>query len=526
MSKTTVVSGILFSRSVRSSFASLTLAPLASAAASTTAVASEPPKHNTNPFLVRIQFPAPNSNSNSNNNHDDNDTNNLITELRSYCRRHYKLGDRIDISHGQLEDCHNCTNGNNSIQQNTTSSSSQLSKSLSSCSWSQQPRYVVAVNSPQHAMEAIQVSASQVWTMKQCQEFQNRYLPTKTKKKDTATAAAAAATRTVVTGVRILDAHKNHCSDVAATTNSQQQQQQEEEEQREQSNHHHHGGNNHDKRLQAERMVQVFLQTLGEALFSSSLQPHTETNKNDIIIDITKPQMQQQRQQLLQTYLNQGSGVLDIAGGSGYVSMALALQGIQSTVIDARSSVGKLPGKDRKLYRRKLQEQARQKRETIPQRTNNESRMMTMNEWEYCQPTIVPFNAHRAWFGTKPSGVDQSFRHPDEEEIPTLSLLDCIGNSSSSNGRHLLHASALVGLHPDEATADIVKEAVQLRIPFMVVPCCVFARLFPHRRKRDGNPVNTYEDLLQYLQEMDPSIQRMTLPLEGRNIALWSTFDR
>ncbi|KAG7351143.1 hypothetical protein IV203_010503 [Nitzschia inconspicua] len=116
MSKTTVVSGILFSsRSVRSSFASLTLAPLASTAATaattttTNTVASEPPKHNTNPFLVRIQFPAPNSNNNSNNNNnsnDDNDSNNLITELRSYCRRHYKLGDRIDISHGQWEDCH------------------------------------------------------------------------------------------------------------------------------------------------------------------------------------------------------------------------------------------------------------------------------------------------------------------------------------------------------------------------------------------------------------------------------------
>ncbi|KAG7351142.1 methyltransferase domain containing protein [Nitzschia inconspicua] len=374
-------------------------------------------------------------------------------------------------------------------------------------------------------MEAIRVSASQVWTMKQCQEFQNRYLPTKTKKKETSAATAApAAARTVVTEVGILEAHKNHCSDVAATTNSQQQ------ELQQQSNHHHHhhhhhGGNNYDKRLQAERMVKIFLQTLGESLFSSSQQLNTETNNNDSIRDIARSQMQQQQRQL-QTYLNQGSGVLDIAGGSGYVSMALALQGIQSTVIDARSSVGKLPGKDRKLYRRKLQEQARQKRETISQRTTNESRMMMtmMNEWEYCQPPIVPFNAHRAWFGTKPSGVDQSFRHPDEEEIPTLSLLNCIGNSSSSNGRRLLQASALVGLHPDEATADIVKQAVQHRIPFMVVPCCVFARLFPHRRKRDGNPVNTYEDLLEYLQEMDPSIQRMTLPLEGRNIALWSTF--
>ncbi|KAG7351146.1 hypothetical protein IV203_010506 [Nitzschia inconspicua] len=131
MTKTTVVSGILFSRSIRSSFASLTLAPLASAAATTAAttktVASEPPKHNTNPFLVRIQFPAPNSNNYHDDDNDD-DTNNLISELRSYCRRHYKLGDRIDISHGLWEDCHNCTN--NSIQNTSSSLSTSTSSKL------------------------------------------------------------------------------------------------------------------------------------------------------------------------------------------------------------------------------------------------------------------------------------------------------------------------------------------------------------------------------------------------------------
>ena len=36
-------------------------------------------------------------------------------------------------------------------------------------------------------------------------------------------------------------------------------------------------------------------------------------------------------------------------------------------------------------------------------------------------------------------------------------------------------ASCIVGLHPDQATEPIVDFAVSRRIPFAVVPCCVFS---------------------------------------------------
>ena len=75
-----------------------------------------------------------------------------------------------------------------------------------------------------------------------------------------------------------------------------------------------------------------------------------------------QPKQQQQQQQQHQDketekltmrhqaihYLNKGTGVLDVAGGSGHVSLALALKGIQSTVVDPRETVGRLPGRDRK----------------------------------------------------------------------------------------------------------------------------------------------------------------------------------
>jgi hypothetical protein len=69
--------------------------------------------------------------------------------------------------------------------------------------------------------------------------------------------------------------------------------------------------------------------------------------------------------------------------------------------------------------------------------------------------------------------------------------------------------------------------AVQKRKPFVIVPCCVFARLFPKRRNPNHpeNPANTYDDLLDYLAAKHKDIRRTELPFEGANIALWASFD-
>lgn len=76
---------------------------------------------------------------------------------------------------------------------------------------------------------------------------------------------------------------------------------------------------------------------------------------------------------------------------------------------------------------------------------------------------------------------------------------------------------ALVGLHPDEATEEIVNAALAYNISFAVVPCCVFPSLWPNRRKRDGSPVTTVNDLVTYLAEKDERIQVGFLPFSGRN---------
>ena len=170
--------------------------------------------------------------------------------------------------------------------------------------------------------------------------------------------------------------------------------------------------------------------------------------------------------------------------------------------MDPRSSVGKLAKRDRKAWNRAV-------RNSLD--TNNGGVLL-------CQPVLKPYESLRAWFAElPPSGVDTSFHDPDEQSIAVCGAEhDLIKN-----------CSAIVALHPDEAMDAIVDMAVQQCIPFCVVPCCVFSRLFVHRRKPNSDaPVSTYpyEDLLDYLCAKHSSIQRTKLPLEDDNIALWSIF--
>ena len=82
----------------------------------------------------------------------------------------------------------------------------------------------------------------------------------------------------------------------------------------------------------------------------------------------------------------------------------------------------------------------------------------------------------------------------------------------------LLDATLLLGMHPDQATEPIVDLGLALRVPFAVVPCCVFpdAAMFSHRKE-----VRTYEAFLTYLCAKDPGMVRVTLPFDGKNIMLF-----
>jgi len=64
----------------------------------------------------------------------------------------------------------------------------------------------------------------------------------------------------------------------------------------------------------------------------------------------------------------------------------------------------------------------------------------------------------------------------------------------------------------------------------VVVPCCVFSRLFPERikplgKEGENNIVSTYFELLDWLVAKHPAINVTRLPFDGANLALWATFD-
>lgn len=162
--------------------------------------------------------------------------------------------------------------------------------------------------------------------------------------------------------------------------------------------------------------------------------------------------------------------------------MALGILGVRSTVVDVRKTAWILPGRDRKIFQRAVEASHLQTswNEQLP----------------YCQP-VVEFSIHRAWFGAPPrQGINVEHRR-GTDALPICDVASPL----------LSQATAIVALHPDEATTDIVCAAVRLRIPMVVVPCCVFARLFPDRKlvatdddssKIKEKVVSSYEDLISF----------------------------
>lgn len=325
----------------------------------------------------------------------------------------------------------------------------------SNTDWENQ-RLVVDLESPEHATTALKVLETFCWTMKQCQAWQQMFAANREDDEDI-----------------ILRTEK------PMTSIS--------EKSKETSGHGTIAGKHRQVECLANFLIGMVIHKLsgeGDAASADSWSTRKYSPGEQMYAKAIKA-------------LSDKQGVLDVAGGIGHLSMALGMAGIRSTVIDPRASVGLLNKRDRKMFRNAIRS----------------SKKVPMSG-EYCLP-VQDFQIFRAWFGQPVSGVDFSFRHPDDNPDDIQAV--------TPDHRLLTNCTAIVALHPDEATETIVDAAIANRIPFCVVPCCVFCRLYPHRRY-NGNLVSTYDDLLDYLQAKDPSIQRSSLPFYGKNIVLWSTF--
>lgn len=113
--------------------------------------------------------------------------------------------------------------------------------------------------------------------------------------------------------------------------------------------------------------------------------------------------------------------------------------------------------------------------------------------------------------------------------------------------------SLVVAVHPDQATDPALEYALEAGAAFAIVPCCVFPRLFSHRRllrpaasgdapaaavggsgnssrggggsgsgpaPEEGVPVESYSQLVEFLVQRGQA-ESVVLPFEGANIAVF-----
>ena len=462
--------GVIFRRSIRASYATLDL-ELTSPDQEAVAV-EHPHRH----VIVLVQFAL-------------NDDNNKseATKCRSHFRREFKLGDEVEIIGGRW------------IEEAGGGSASTYRK-LEVVGFAIPSAIPTNSSSPPSNDSNVRLVRGQVWDNIRCQAARALHYPP--------SVVSAKSDKNVV---KEKQAKLRKTNDNAGKSADGDNNIDSHGDKRESENKTLRHGGGIGKRKQGEILANFLIEKIASAKFSRS--------RDEAIV-----------------YLNGGSGCIDAAGGSGHVSLGLSLQGVKSTVVDPRPNVGRLPKRDRKALRMAIKRHGAstdadgQKKDDH----NGDSNTGTDAGDQISRPPI-PFSTFRAWFAERPEGVDLTYREGskmqnesgdgqgdtlDFREYAEESVPIC--HMCSSDGL-LTDCRAIVALHPDEATGLIVEHAVKHKIPFVVVPCCVFSRLFGSRRLR-GKLVETYDELVEYLMNKDPSIECSLLPFAGANKVISSTF--
>lgn len=267
----------------------------------------------------------------------------------------------------------------------------------------------------------------------------------------------------------------------------------------------HHGGKQA-KGLRAKVFASWILKVFFDIVPTSTDKDNSISSQQDRLICqpcqnnniASSTQSEQQSQQSVH--------VFDIAGGKGQLSLQLILQQMHCPSTSSRISrctivdpmVRKSDAKQR---------HAKLKKAVSHLRKNS-------NDIDGDAPTIE----HMATCFTK-----DTFPEIYSNSI-SIGNADEVSSPSHTN-------SLLLGLHPDEPTEDILDAALEHNLSVAIIPCCVYADLFPSRMiKRSSSddegkhvevPVRNYSDFLQYLLDKDESLKLATLPFEGKNKVIY-----
>lgn len=88
------------------------------------------------------------------------------------------------------------------------------------------------------------------------------------------------------------------------------------------------------------------------------------------------------------------------------------------------------------------------------------------------------------------------------------------GRFNEEYGR--LNADLVIGMHPDEATCEIVRYSVRHRLPFAVVPCCILGR--------DSSGIHSFEGWVNKLKSIAAkthNVREYTLRMNGKNLVIY-----
>jgi hypothetical protein len=200
--------------------------------------------------------------------------------------------------------------------------------------------------------------------------------------------------------------------------------------------------------------------------------------------------------------------VLDIAGGAGGLAFELSVRhSIPCIVVD--NKLVRFSGKQLRhvQFRQSCVERLYNHNGKSPLATNLMKRFQVANDLKTLQLTQIQtlLNASRILLDS-----DENSKDSDDSDK---------AGSNSSQLRAIIRkkeCSVLCGLHPDEATDEIIDIGLAMELPWAVVPCCVFPNFFRSRRIR-GRPVRSYEDYCAYIRSKNDDIRETELSFRGRN---------
>lgn len=192
--------------------------------------------------------------------------------------------------------------------------------------------------------------------------------------------------------------------------------------------------------------------------------------------------------------------VLDIAGGAGGLSFELSVRhSLPCIVVDTQPL--RFNGKQRRhvQFRQACVEKLRDHNGKSPLALNLLRRFQVANDLETLQLTQI-------------RTLVQASQMLDQHQVEGF-------DTSQQKLRSILYnkeCSVLCGLHPDQATDEIIDIGLAMHIPWAVVPCCVFPNLF-RSRMVEGRAARSYEDYCAYIRSRRNDIREVELPFRGRN---------